>query len=385
MGAWKNFWEQVFPTKKRIGSSADSIVIDIPAELYYLELALYTASSLIGNAISRSEVKCYENGKSVKNADYFRLNVSPNKNETSSVFWHKIINNMIRKNKALVVEANGYLYCADSFCVEAERPIQGDIYSGVTVGNFQFSKSFNQRNTYLFQLDNKELAKILDGMYSEYSKILSAAAKSFIKNHSQKYKIHIDGVKAGDEEFNKEFENIIQEQLKTYIKSENAVYPEFDGYKLESDSSADGSVSAKDFIDLKKELFETVATSIHIPVSMMTGNITNMKEIVAVFLSFAVDPFADVISESLNKGAGLDEYLAGNYYFVDTSYNNHRDIFDLAVAVSNLISSGTYCIDEIRSKLGETPLNTEWSKKHFITKNFEEIEKFLKSAEGGEK
>lgn len=385
MGVWANFWEQLFPTKKKTGDGAETIIIDIPADIYYLELALYTASSLIGNAISRSEVICYENHKSVKNEDYFKLNVSPNKNETSSVFWHKVVNQIIRKTKALVVEADGYLYCADSYSIKTQRPTKGDTYTGVITGNFEFNKTFNQSNSYLFQLDNKELNKILTGMYEEYSKIMASAAGKFKQNHAQKYKLHIDGIKAGDKEFNDEFENIIKEQIKAYLESESGVLPEYDGYSYEPDEAANGSVSIKDFLELKQDLFETVAGALHIPISMMTGNITNIKDIVAVFLSFGVDPFADVISETLNKGAGLEQYLKGNYYAVDTSYNNHRDIFDLATAVSNLISSGTFCIDELRIKLGEPPLNTPWSRKHFITKNFEEIEKFLKSAEGGEK
>ena len=40
--------------------------------------------------------------------------------------------------------------------------------------------------------------------------------------------------------------------------------------------------------------------------------------------------------------------------------------------------SGVVNIDEVRSELGYEQLNTEWSKKHFVTKNFEEIERFLK-------
>lgn len=88
--------------------------------------------------------------------------------------------------------------------------------------------------------------------------------------------------------------------------------------------------------------------------------------------------------ETLNKGAGIDNYLKGNYYAVDTSRINHQDIFNISQAVSNLISSGTFCVDEIREKLGEPPLNTDWSKKHFITKNFEEMQRFLNSPKGGE-
>ena len=384
--AWiSDFLEKLFPVKQKVGGDPSAVVIDIPAELYYKELAIYTASSLISNAISRSEMRTFEAGLPVKKNDYYLLNVSPNRNETSSVFWHKVINRVIRDGEALVVEAGGYIYCADSYVRASERPILGDIYEGVTVGNFSFNKQFSQNDSYMFRLDNINVKVLIDGMYDQYGKILSAAAKSLKQSNGQKYKLHIDGVKAGDEEFNKEFEEYIKKQLKTYMESENAVYPEFDGYKLEADPIySNGSGSATDFVELKKELFSSVAGAFHIPESMMTGNITNMADIVGSFLTFGVDPYADMITEALNKRAGIDNYMAGNYYQVDTSKILHRDIFDVAADVSNLISSGVKCIDEVREMLGDAPLNTDWSRKHFITKNFEEIERFLSSAEGGE-
>ena len=385
--AWiSDFLERLFPVKERVGGDPTAIVVDIPAELYYKELAIYTASSLISNAISRSEVRTFRKGLPVKEGDYYLLNVSPNRNETSSVFWHKVINKVIREGEALVVEADGYLYCADSFTLASERPILGDIYESVTTGNFTFNRQFSQKDSYMFRLDNIRVKLLIDGMYEQYGKILTAAAKSLKQSNGQKYKLHIDGVKAGDDEFNKEFEEYIKKQLKTYMESDNAVYPEFDGYNLQPDPLFDkGSGSASDFVELKKELFMSVAGAFHIPDSMMTGNITNMADIVGSFLTFGVDPYADMITESLNKRAGVDNYTAGNYYQVDTSKIMHRDLFDVAADVSNLISSGVKCIDEVREMLGDAPLGTEWSRKHFITKNFEEIERFLKNPqEGGE-
>lgn len=378
-----NFLEKLFPTKESVGGNPTPIVIDIPASLYYKELAVYTASSLIGNAISRSEIKCFEKGKAVKNRDYFNLNVSPNQNETSSVFWHKVINRVIRNGQALVVEVNERLYCADSFTVEKENVIYGDIYSGVVVKNFQFNKYFDYSNSYLFQIDDINVHQLINGMYDEYGKILSVAAKKFKNVNGQKYKLHIEGIKVGDEEFNKIFEAYIQKQLKSYLKSENAVYPEFDGYELKPDESVDGG-NANDYLALKNDLFSTVAGVFHIPESMMKGNITNMKEIITGFLTFGVDPYADMIAEVLNKGAGVTNFNNGDYYSIDTSRINHHDIFEIADKLYNLIGSSAYCVDELRTKLGDEPLNTDWSKKHFISKNFEEITEFLKTSKGGE-
>lgn len=383
--AWiNNFLEKLFPTKATIGGDPSTIVIDIPAELYYKELAVYTATSLISGAIARSEIKVMENGKSVKNADYYLLNVSPNRNETASLFKTKLINKVIREGKALVVSVGGSLYVADSFNVEKERPILGDIYTGVTVGNLTLDKVFTQDNSYMFCLNNVNVTNLITGMYEDFGKILSSAAKAFRNSNGQKYKIHIEGVKAGDEEFNEEFNNFISQQLKSYMQGENAVYPEFDGYQLTHDDSV-GTKEANDFISLKQDMFRTVAHAFHIPDSLLTGNITNMEDIMAAFLSFGVDPYAQMLEETLNKVSGVDNYLKGNSYRVNTGKVKHRDIFDVAVGVSNLISSCVMCVDEIREELDYAPLNTEWSKKHFITKNFEGIEEYLENPEGGER
>ena len=58
----------------------------------------------------------------------------------------------------------------------------------------------------------------------------------------------------------------------------------------------------------------------------------------------------------------------------------HIDIFDIAEKIDKLIASGMYCIDELRKKLGDAELNTEESRKHFITKNYEKLD----GLEGGD-
>ena len=387
MAWYKDFLDWLIPAGDwtASGQRSDTIIIDIPAELYYKDLAVYTATSLISNAISRSEVKTYENFKPVKKDDYYLLNVSPNRNETSSLFWHRVINKMIRHGEALVVApADGFLYCADSFIRVKEQPILGDVYSSVTVDTFVFNRSFKQDDSYLFRLDDQRISQLIDGMYMEYGKILASAAKALKQSNGQKHKLHIQGVKAGDEKFNEEFEGFISQQLKTYMEADAAVYPEFDGYKLEADN-AKLNKSSDDFVKLKKELTTTVAAAFHIPESMMTGNITSMNDIVGSFLTFGVDPYADAITESLNKRAGTNNYVKGNYYKVDTGKIQHRSLFDLAVACMNLISSGVMCVDEIREELDYVPLNQPWSRTHFMTKNLGKIEDLLTPIqEGGE-
>jgi len=366
---------------KNIQGKTDTIAITIPDGLYYKQMALYTATSMIANAIGKCEIETFTDGKKVKGEDYYMLNIAANPNETSTQFWHKVVEKMIHTGEALVVESQERLYCADSF-FKTEYPIAGNVYENVTVGNFTFSRKFTSRETMIFRMDNEELHKIVTNINDEYGKILRSAADAFKRSNARKYKLHIESVKAGDKEFETEFENVIKGQLKDYMKNDNAVYPEFDGYELKPEENQPVRAST-DFISLRKDMFEMIGSALKIPSSIMLGNITNMTEIVNTFLTFCIDPIADMISETLNKHAGYDNWLKGNYYKVKTSDIWHRDIFQLADKVDKLISSGFATIDEVREEAGWDETGEDWAKEFVMTKNYSRAQDILKGGETG--
>ena len=69
--------KEIFPKTITGRQGPDVIQIDIPTEIYVKELAIYTATSLIANAISQSEIKVYKSGKSVQDEDYYSLKHVP--------------------------------------------------------------------------------------------------------------------------------------------------------------------------------------------------------------------------------------------------------------------------------------------------------------------
>mgnify|MGYP000801644740 CR=1 FL=1 len=78
----------------------------------------------------------------------------------------------------------------------------------------------------------------------------------------------------------------------------------------------------------------------------MLGNITNMNDVVKSFLTFSVDPWADMIGQVLTGQYGYANWKNGNYFRVDTSTVNHVDIFDMADKIDKLISSAFASIDD---------------------------------------
>lgn len=381
----KSFLGKFFLEDAKI-SSNQTVVIEIPATAYYKELAIYTACSYLANAVSMCEMRVFEKGKQVKNEDYYLLNVAPNKNESSNYFWHRVVNKMIRNEKgALVVEINGELHCAEDFSILEERPILGNVYGGVMLkGGLQLNRTFQAREVYLFKMEDECVRTLIDGMYGEYAKLLQVAARTFKDTNGRKFKLKVEGIKAGDEEFNKDFEDYIAKNIKAYMENEYATYVEYSGEELIEESGNKPQKSADDFINLRKDMFEIAGHALKIPTSMMTGNVTSLKDVCDIFLTFAVDPLANTITETLNKRATVYEYMRGNYYKCYTGRIKHRDLFDSAADVEKLISSSLMNTDETREELEMVPINEPWSKKYYVTNNFREAEEVRTTVKGGE-
>ena len=367
--------------KKVTKEQIQAIYDNAETEYSLKRLALYIAISYIANAITKCEFKVYKNNKEVKDETYYALNISPNVNENSSQFWNKVINYLYSKGEALIVSVNGELFCADSFSVD-ERPIKGNIYSGVTVKNFQFNKKFYAKDVFYLRLDLENITTLFDDVYEKYGQMIAYALNSYTRSNSKKYKLIIKNLKAGDKKFQEEFEEVIKKQLENFIKNDNAVYPQFEGYNLEEFGSNIQTKDSSDVIALKKDTLETVASTLKIPISMMYGNMNNVTEVVNQFLTFAVDPVTDMIEEELTRKSNtFEDWKKGNYIEVDTTCINHIDILNVAEKVDKLISSGTCDVDEVREKVGMNPLNTKFSKTHWITKNYSTSEEALKGGE----
>jgi HK97 family phage portal protein len=350
----------------------------------FRELAIHIAVSYIANTLSKCEIKTYKNGQEARDRLYYMLNVNPNPNENSSQFINRFIETYYYNGESLLVEQGGHLYCADGFAVDETNPVKGYVYSDVVLGSHQIRKKFKASDVFHFKLDNRNVKSLVDLMCCEYGTVMDLALQSYKRTNGKKYKLLIDNYKAGDPQFNQLFEQVIKQQLKTFIENDNAVYPQFKGLDLQEFNTAT-PINSSDIVSIRKEIFEVTAQAFKIPLSMMLGNITNMNEIVKVYLSICIDPLADMIGEELTrKYYTFEEWQAGNYIKVDTSCIHHVDMLDVADRVDKLIASGTYCIDEVRERLGDNPLNTDFSRSYFITKNYDLAVDVMDGRRGGE-
>lgn len=367
-----------FLEKKMTNAEFAAVISKVMSETAFREMALHIAVSYIANTLSKCEIKTYKDGKEVKEKLYYLLNISPNANENSSQLMNKIIEQYYYNGEALLVPHNDMLYCADNFNVDESNPLKEFIYQGVTFGSTQSKKKYRASEVFRFKLDNEHTRHLVDLLGDKYSELIGLAMNSFRRTNGKKYKMLLEQYRAGDAAFNEIYENVLKEQLQKFVDNDNAVFPKFKGIDLEEFSTATPT-NSNDIVALRKEIFETTAQAFKIPLSMMYGNITNMDEIVKVYLSICIDPLADMISEELTrKYYTFEEWKKGNYVEVDTSCIKYVDILEVADKVDKAIASGLCNIDELRKRVRLNALNTDFSTAHFITKNYDLAEKVLR-------
>lgn len=373
--------------EKRVDSAEISAVTaKMMEQAAFKELALHIAISYIANTLSKCEFKTFENGKETKGLLYYLLNVSPNPNQNSSQFIHQLVESYFyNPDGALVLLHNDNLYCADSFDIDDSNPLKEYFYHNVTFNCQQIKKRHKASEVFHFKMDNQHVKTLVDSLYAQYGEIIALALQTFKATNGRKYKLLLEQYKAGDPAFAQVFENVIKAQLKTFIENDNSVYPQFKGTDLQEFQTS-GRTDTSDIIAMRKEVFDTTAQAFKIPLSMMYGNITNINEIVKVYLSFCIDPLADMLSEELTrKRYTLEEWQNGNYVEVDTSCINYVDILEVADKADKAIASGLASIDDLRPRVRLKPLETDFSTSHFITKNYDLADNLLKNLqeEGG--
>ena len=368
--------------KKVSTAELSTIISEKINQLAIKELALNIGVSYIANTLSKCEFKTYHKGKEERDELWYRLNVSPNPNENSSQLINKFVEKYYYEHGAVLIKHNGMLYCADGFDCDDTNPLNGYLYHNVTIGNRQLKSKYKAGEVLHFKLDNQNVKTLIDSVYEQYGEIIDLAMKTFKRTNGKKYKLLLEQYRAGDASFNDIYEKVLKDQLQSFLENDNAVYLQFKGTDLQEFNST--PTNTNDIIAMRKETFEIVAQALKIPLTMMYGNITNMNEIVKVYLSICIDPLADMISEELTrKFFTFEEWKAGSYIEVDTSCISYIDILEVADKADKAISSGLCNIDELRKRVRLNPLNTDFSTSHFITKNYDLAERVLKNNQGG--
>lgn len=402
MSVIKDFWK--FIQGKLMGGNTYQVSADDISEfidkrewnrLALYDFALHSGINIIANALSACEVRTFDNWEEVRRDQYYKWNYQPNINMNASQFKQKLVWSLIYRNECLVIQTGtGDFLIADSY--EHDRyALYPDVFRNVTVNAddgsgiaypYTFQRMFRMEDVLFYKLSNRNITSLLEQLIGEYDQLLASAIQKFLKSGGERGVMTIDAnastANYGHKEdgtprtFNDVYTELMNKQFATYFKSPNAVLPLFKGFDYQTkgtETSKKSTSEVKDVTDLTDEVYDRVANALQIPPALLKGDIADVGALTKNLITFGIDPIAKMIETENNRKLYSTQVLGGNYQMIDTSTIMHMTAAELATASDKMIACGGWNIDEIRRKSGDAILNTEWSKRHFLTKNYEEM------------
>lgn len=367
-------------------------LFDAAADLQIRQLCFWTCANMVANAIGRCEVRVFRGGEETQDREYYMWNYEPNLNENSTMFWHKAVGKLYTDNEALIVSSRrrdtgtDAVLVADSWQQNTHWAVRMNEYTGVTVGDTAYDKTFRENEILHLKLHHNAMRPVIDGLYASYYRLARAAMRAYQWDRGQHWKVHVNQIAAGTQDFEAKFAKMIAEQIKPFFDSDAAVLPEFDGYSYErSDGGSSKSGDSRDIRNLIEDIFDFTARGFLIPAVLVNGTVQGTADANSRFLTQCIDPICDQLQEEITrKRYGYDGWKQGNFVRVDSSAILHFDIFANAANVEKLVGSGAFSVNDVLRATNQAAIGEDWANEHFLTLNIAKIQEAAQQL-GGEK
>lgn len=388
------FWDWLSGGKARSPTTVEVSCRELLAaaqEFQLRDMSFWICANMIANAVGRCEFRTFRGDKEIREREHYLWNVEPNVNQNSTAFLHKLVAKLLVDGEALVIstrQREGYdaLVVADSYMLNGCYPSKQNEYTDVQVGDVSYEKTFREREVLHLRLNHVNIKPVLDGLYTSYCRLITAAMKRYEWDKGQHWKVHVGQLASGAEDFTENFSRMIEQQVKTFLDSNGAILPEFDGYAYTNEGGK-ANVDLADIQAQMKDVLGFTAKALQIPAVLVDGSIQGTEDAQGRFLTGCIDPICDQLQEEINrKRYGYDRMRAGDYLRVDTSSIRHFDMFANAANVEKLVGSGAFTINDVLRSAGLPTIPEPWADEHYMTKNIAALgaeTTALGGAEGG--
>ncbi|HDR7432629.1 TPA: phage portal protein [Bacillus anthracis] len=364
----------VFKRNKELEFMFDlDLITDTANRVHMKRLAIDTCVSFLGRTISQSEFRVRHGKVFEKNELYYRLNVRPNKNMTASTFWERFIRKLIYDNECLVIQADdGDLLIADGF-QHNEYAVFEDTFTDVIVKDYTFKRSFKQSEVIHLKYRNDKLSPLIDGLFADYGDLFGRILNSQKRKNQVRGTVDMDMIGAKTEEQITKLQEFIDNMYKAIGTKDIAIVPQQKGIKYDEvyNGSANGP-SVEEINKVTNGFLNQVATAIGIPIALIYGEMADVEKQTKNYMLFTVNPLLKKLSDESNvKFFEMKDYLGGQR--IEIKSISYQSIFDLATSIDKLISSGAFTGNEIRLEGGYESSNDPNLDKHYITKNYTQM------------
>ena len=356
---------------------------------YIYTLAEAHAIDIIAKTISKCEIQTFESKdnkvEETKSDLYWTLNIQPNFNESGTSFIYKLITQLLVEKRALVVinktPKTNFLYVADDFNANS-KILVGKTFTNIKISDNEgnsiiLEKPYNTENSIYYSIKNTKLATASESFKSKSAKILKTTQNAFIKSNTPKWRLKFPGQQPTmldpktnqpityDEYKKKVTDGIFSEEEAIILLSEI-----FDLVNLNKDSNKD----LAEFSTIVKQIGDSVSQKWNIPLDIFYGSKTEKSTGTNDFITFAVDPYFELLEDGFNSSlVGKESYLKGEYVMFNRFSLQHKDIFDSANGIDKLIGDG-FSRNEINKFLKLPKINEDWANEHNLTKNYGKME-----------
>ena len=346
------------------------LICDAGEEFAVREVVFSACINMVANYLAKTEVRFFKDDQEERGGEYWLWNVSPNKNQSASEFWHELVDRLYRENEVLVIDepyGDGFVL-AEAFVRDDDQPVT--VFRDVVYRDTRRAMLRESQVMHL-QLNSRDIAGITAAMQASFVRLVSAAVNNYVFNAGQHWKAIVDSIAPNEEERIQALQQIIEQQIKPFLNSDNGVLPQTDGYQYEQVSGVKGGSSGnKDAAELITQIWEQTAMAFGIPTVLIQGKVADDKTAMTRFLSGPIDSLARQIEQEANrKRIRMERYLNGDRLVFDTSNMIHYDIMEHAANLQALIGSAVYSVNDILRSIGKATIREAWADKHYLTLN----------------
>ncbi len=355
--------------KDGIANISESFDTNILLEVYYKELAIFSAINLISKGLANSEFRTYFKNKEIKRDNYYLFNVEPNVNQNAQEFWNEAISKLVYENQVLIIQENGSFFIADSF-IKGDKVLYPNEFTNVKIGTLTLNKKYYMNEVFYTRFNHQEIVELINGLYASYGKLISHAMRDFCKRGGIKGQVKIGAMLSQRFKDQEALRNFIHEKFKNYFEGQNSILTTEEGFEfIESDKNK-STTNSEEINKLIDKVFSVTGTAFNIPKGLLMGDLADLESSLHSFETFCLDPVANMFGDEINRKLyGKKSYLEGTYLKIDTSSLEHIDILKTASNQEALIRNG-YSPNEVRRIVKFEEVDEEWANTHYITKNY---------------
>lgn len=354
---------------------------DESARAYLKIMAKNTVLDFVARTMSTLEVK-FKNKDGTADWEYI-LNVRPNNDMSAATFWEKFFYRLMDDNEVLVIfTEDNQLLIADDFS-RTEYAVYDDVFTGVTVKNYVFQKSFNMSDVIYIEYNNDKLDRFTKGLFEDYSELFGRIIEIAMRNNQIRGSVPINATATANEKKDEngktrteklqEYVDKIYQAFKTksvaiVAKVKNIDYEEYTNKQGVSNQSLD------ELNKMKTSLIDDVANAIGVPTALIYGEKAELDSNLQAFRKLCIAPLMKKLQDELMaKIITKKEYKNGER--IKISKVLPVNILENATQIDKIVSSGTFLRDEVREVTDYDPLPNGEGQQLIMTKNYEKVTK----------